>query len=565
MVNWIKQYYLELLAFGTIFLGLLICCAPNFTWMNTDCDGIHYTYAAKYLVPSHKTSAPLFLLIEWLFLKLPFGTEFWRMSFMSVIATTIASVFVYLTIMLRLVDKGIKERACGIAGAFVFGTSALVISQSTIAESYALVTLFGLAAYYFVLKGKWNWAAIMLGLGLATHHLIGIPILVLIIAYKELRSWKQIGIMSSFLLFYLYIPITVAVNNPPNMWGNTTLGSFFNDNASTALMLIGGLSIWDFPKRVLDVVGILAVSFGLGLIPLIFGWKVQAGRWLKNTLLWMMILPVIYFAVNLAPQTYVYMMPAIGFGAVLIGIGFAKMKYVLQCVVATGIITLALFNISYFDLGKNLDPELSASKYYYEELQKVPDGGILVAQQGWEWAAVYFFNKENNRNIIPVCVGTLPSASYQQGLREMGVMVNDYPDVKLGERPTTIAIDIMENNYDVWTTLPIEPRTYGATIIPVNKEIISMNIHNLIVSPVSIVDGSTDMDWKWKPSNPYNFITGAIEVEEWVWITFSNYNMLLLFMLGVIGGVPCWIIWTVVVKRKKWSLRKKKEVGMKCL
>ena len=71
MTNWIKQYWAELLVFGTILVVLLIDAAPDYTWINTDCDGIHYTYAAKYMVPAHKTSAPLFLLLGRLFLWLP--------------------------------------------------------------------------------------------------------------------------------------------------------------------------------------------------------------------------------------------------------------------------------------------------------------------------------------------------------------------------------------------------------------------------------------------------------------------------------------------------------------
>lgn len=549
MKGWIKNYWAELLTFGAIFGVLLLCCAPDMTWINTDSDGIHYVYSAKYLFPAHKTSAPLFLLLGNLFLKLPFGTEFWRISFMSVLVSTTSAVFVYLIIKEKLREK---SKIYALIGSLVFGGSALVISQSTIVETYALVTMFGIGAYYFATKKQWLWCAVMLGAGGAVHHLIGFTIIVLFIAYKGLRRWRYVGVTSAFLLFYLYIPLTTAINQPPEMWGNTTGQSFIVDNLSTAMMLIGGLSIWDFPKRILDTVGILGASLGLALIPT--GYFLVKKRWYKEPLLWLFVLPVIYYATNLAPQTYVYMVPAIGFGAVITGVGLAKMKPYWKWAVLSCAIGLLAFNANYFDIGRTLDPELSAKKYYNEELAKVPDKQILVAQQGWEWAAIYSYNKNNQHNIQPICVGTLPSLIYQAQIRAQGINLRSYPDEPLGSRPTLIALSIIELNTDVWTTQATAPTTYGAEIIPGkgNESVIDL-------SPISITDGSMDMVWRWKPSNPYDITTGAIEVREWMWIVFSNYTVLTFTMLGIIGAVPCWVLYMVFVKKKKWNLNLKRK------
>ena len=576
MTTWLKKYWAELLVFGAIFGVLLMDCAPDMTWINTDSDGVHYTYAAKYLLPAHKTSAPLFLLLGHAFLWLPFGTEFWRISFMSVLATTASAIFVYLIIREKLLLRNIgniayspsyiekinkKNKIYALIGALIFGGSALVISQSTIVESYALGTMFGRVAYYFAIKKQWMWCAVTLGAGGAVHHLIGITLIVLFIAYKGLRQWKYVGVMSAFLLFYLYIPISTVVNPAPNMWGNITGQSFLGDNLSTAQMLIGGLSIWDLPKRIFDAIGVLGISLGLALVPMFWLlWvrhtdpnPIRKQHW-REPLLWLFALPVLYYVVNLAPQTYVYMMPAIGFGAVIAGVGLSRMRPYWKWAVLTCAVGLLVFNANYFDIGRTLDPELSASKYYYEELDKVPDGEVLLAQQGWEWAAVYSYNKENGKEIIPACVGSLPSLWYQENLKGQGVKLEGYPEAKIGDRPTLIAHSIMELNDNIWTTKSISPKTYGAEIVPSKG-----NEDLIMLSPVSITDGSTDLLWQWKPSNPYDIITGAIEVEEWVWIVFSNYSCLTFGMLGMIGAVPCWILWILFVRKKKWSLRNTKE------
>lgn len=572
MKNWLKKYWAELLVFGAILGTLLLCCAPSATWINTDSDGIHYVYSAKYLYPAHKTSAPLFLLMGHAFLWLPFGTEFWRMSFMSVLATTVSTGFIYLIIKHYLwkqafggrdttyvTEENYKQYKQGklyaLIGALIFGGSALVISQSTIVETYALVTMFGLGAYYFAVKEKWLFCALMLGAGGAVHLLIGIPIMILLIAYKGLRRWKYVGTMAAFLLFYLYIPITAA-NAPINMWGNVTMGTFLADIGSTAQMLGGGLSIWDLPKRILDAVGVLGVSLGLSLIPI--GYFLVKRKWYKEPLFWLFILPVVGYVTNLAPQTYVYMLPVIGFGAVIAGIGLARMRPYWKWAVLSCAIGLLVFNANYFDIGRTLDPKLSATKYYNGELSKVPDGEILVAQQGWEWACVPMYNKENSRDILVACVGTLPSLYYQDSLRAQGIRLEDYPDESIGTRPTLIALSIIELNENVWTTQPTDMQTYGAEVITAKG-----NEHVIEISPHAITDGSTDMVWRWQPSNPYDVITGAIEVEEWIWLVYSNYTVLTFVMLGTIGAVPCWIGYMIFIKKRKWSLKRRvKEVWL---
>jgi len=544
MINWIKKYWAELLVFGAIFGVLLVCCTPDFTWINTDCDGIHYTYAAKYMVPAHKTSAPLFLLLGRLFLWLPFGTEAWRIALISVLASMGSVTFIYLIIKNKLGEKG---RLYALIGSLVFGGSALVISQSTIIESYALVTMFGLGAYYFAIKKNWLWCALMLGAGGAVHHLIGFPIIIFLIAFKDFRKWKYIGIMASFLLFYLYIPITTAINNPVNMWGNLTWETFMNDNLTSGAMLIGGLSIWDLPKRILDTIGVVGVSLGLAIIPI--GYFLIKKQWYKEPLLWLFILPIIYYATNLAPQTYVYVIPAIGFGTILAGICLARMKPYWKWVVLTGAVGLLIFNANYFDIGRTLDPELSASKYYYEELDKVPDGGMLVAQQGWEWACVPMYNDENDRNIIPICVGTLPSPFYQGWLKENGVKLTSYPDEPLATKEILIARSIIEQNDDVWITQRTDAKTYGAEIIPADASLIELPTQEE-------VDEMIIGKWAWKPSNPYDIITGAIEVEEWVRVLLSNYSCLTFGMMGGSGAVVGWIGYMFIVKRKKWNFKR---------
>ena len=536
MIKFFKEYWAEVLVIGVVGGVLLLCTLPDYTWMNTDSDGIHYVYSAEYLFPSHKTSAPLFLLLGRLFLFIPYGTEAWRIGLMSVIASTGSAIFIYLAIRHHLSGMtAVKMKLYALIGVVIFGGSALVISQSTIVETYALITMFCVGAYYFSLKQRWWLCSIMLGAGLAVHTLALVVAIVILIAKKDFRCFEYAGVMAAFLLFYLYIPITTAINNPPDMWGNTTLKTFAIDNLSTTMMLLGGLSYLDFPKRLLDTIGILGVSLGLSIVPI----TIMLKKW-KSLLFWLFVMPIFFFATNLAMQTYVYLMPSIAFGAILASIGLSRMK--VAWVYAVGIVAIGLliFNANYFDLGRTLDPELSASKFYNEELAKVPDGQILMPQYGWEWASIYPYNHREGRNIIPVSMDTLVSPVYQQQLRERGIKFGDIFEDNILLRQTYIAKTIVEMNENVWTTVTTNPKTYGSEVVLAKD-----NLQSLVKLPTETI-----AQWHFKPSNPYDYITGAIEVEEWNFITWSRKNMLVVISLGIYGYGFIWFLLRMRKKRK---------------
>jgi hypothetical protein len=545
----LKRYWLELLVFGGIAAVLFICQAPNFTWINTDSDGMHYVYAASNLMPAHKGSAPLYLLLGHLFLYLPFGTEFWRMALISVLSGIAGSVIIYLIIRNKLSENK-YSRYYALIGSLVYGGSALAISQNTIVESYPLVTAVCLAIYYFCLRQKWLTASILIGVAGAIHPtsiLITIPLL---IAYRPLRNWKRLAIMASFILFYLYIPLT---NRPPYMWNtpNSEGGAlgFIGDTISTALMLSGALAVSDMPKRILDTLGLLIVNFAfIGVIPLIFGF---GKKWWGTILFWMAATPAIYYMIDLAPQTYVYLQPTIAFGAVAVGIGLSKLNRKWLYTTGVALILLLSFNANYFDIGRTLDPQLSATKYYKEELPKVADGQILMPQYGWEWAAIYLYNANEKRHIIPVCVDTLVSPDYQKMLMEWGVQFENVQNDDRLTRQNEIALSIVRYNDVVWTTKTTDAMTYGCEVVNL-LTIKSPEVAGYVAKYATEPPGQLH----WKPTNPYDIITGAVEVNEWKFITLSSHNAFYLISLAIYGYGLVFFIFKLVkyIKRRKHGI-----------
>ena len=541
MRNRLREHWPGLLAVAVVLAANLIDLAPDVTWINTDADGPHYVYSAKYLMPAHKTSAPLFLLLGHVFLWIPYGTEFWRMGLMSVIATAITAWYVYLLTRHYAPERG---RSMGAIAAFCYGTSALVLSQGTIVETYALVTMFGVAGWYYALKGRWGLTAAMFGAGGAVHHLIAFPLIAALVAFRPFRQWRYILTMAGFLMFYLYLPVT---NRPPYMWHqpNASLaGDFLADNGSTLAMLGGGLSIWDLPKRLLDAGGLVLLSMPWIVAAI---WTFRQHR----ALMWLTVLPIVYYVSNLAPQTYVYVIAAVPFATVAAFAALAHHWRFVKRYMLTALVVFSGMTVWAGDIGRTLDPEMSAVKFR-QELDRIPDGDILLAQQGWEWAIVFPYNADKGRNITSICVGTLPSAPYRRDNLDARGIRYEVPVTDRIDTSTEIAQSIVRLNGRVWTTMPTMPRTYGATVIPARG---NEWVFGEPTRPVSITDGSRDMQWQWRPSHPYDIITGAVEVTDWTYITFSNYSVMFFVMLAVVAYAPVWFY-----QRALYAYRKRKGV-----
>ncbi len=535
---WLKRYYPEILVFGAVFAGLMVACLPALSWMMVNSDVGANILASKFLYPEHGTGEPLSSLLGRLFLFIPFGSDSWRMAVMAVLSTIGGMLFVYLTVKELLKDNQ-RRRTYATVGALIFGSAMLVVSQAIIVQLYALITMLCLGSFYFVVKKRWLLSAVMIGAGLAVHHLILIPWIVLLISHKEMRRWKTILVSLSFLVFYLYMPVATRLAGV-DYWANSSISDFFRTNLGTANLLIGGLAVWDFPARLFSTMGMLVVSFGLATIPLIW-WLWKTKKW-KSELLWLFALPIVYYVVHLAPDTMKYAEQSIGFGAIIAALGLSKLNIKWVYAVAGVAITLLAFNVNYFDVGRTLDPNLSAQKFYDEELPKIPDGQIYLTNTGWAWQMSLLYNKNENRHIIPVCIGTLTGEPYLVQLERQGVKLVRNDSDNMNERQATIAKSILRLNPNVWMDVVTTPSTYGNRVIKGD----SGQIDDILTHT-----GPSTPSWKFKPSNPYDMVTGSIQVDEWNWETLSNWNMRFFIGLGSIGLILNWLLFVLPAKRLK--------------
>ena len=554
--NKLIKYLPEIIIFAGIFAVLLNDLAPNFTYMDKAADSIGYVYSATYLYPSFHTSAPIFLLLGHVFMWIPIGTNAWRFGLLSVLATMGTCLFTYLIIKTKL------NKWYALLGTLIVGMSALVISQSIIIETYPLVVMLATGAYYFAIKKKWYIASIFLGVGLAVHLLAFFVFGIFLIAFKDYRkNWKALLITASFLLFYLYIPITSK--NAPPMWlpqSSSFVVSAIKDIFNTIVGLVGTIAIWNVPKRIFDALSIVGVSVGvLAVIPIIaYFWH---KKFYKDVLFWLIVIPIGLFISELDMNTFDYCMLAIPFLAIVAMLGLKKLQKpswqryeewgrVLIACVLISVIGFGVYNAWYFDIGVNLDPQMSTTEFYYDELPKIPDGAVYMPLWGWEWEAAFLYNKQYDAHLIIINEDMLVNIPYQKQIENEGIklVVSNNKNQSIAAKQMAQSIILLNNN--VWTTVTTDPTTFGAKVVSAD--------YNVNYAPLPneqlIASLTAHPPWEFVPYNPYKIMDTSLLETKWQYVVESNYS---LFFIADWAGGFFFMYWLMLKYIERENKKKK--------
>jgi hypothetical protein len=449
------------LIFAAILGFLVICCAPSGTWINTCSDGSHYTWAARDLRLAHSPGAPLYLLLGHGFTLLP-GDDFWNLALLSAVSTFGSCVVLFL-IARQITD----EKWLWVLPPLIFASSPLVFGQSTIVETYALVTFLGLLAFYFYITKRLVWCAISVGLGLAVHHLIllvGIPILIHMWRAGNFR-WRYVGIAALGLLIYIYIPLVAY--KQPYLWGDQNWWNYFLRTFSGGGGLAGGIAVWDIPARLPHAIGVLGIL--IVFIPVLV-WGNFRKLWL---LLALTFLPILYYVTNLAPQTVVYMVPGVAFGGILLvvrldqwgGEGLRR-AVISSVIIASGLLLLVC--LCTMDIGDTLDKDLSVREFQ-EQLAEIPEGEILIlGARLWENTTAIIYFEDNDRDVTVYSSYHYRShPSFMKGqIEDEGYLVPEFEEIEDLQADEGNQVFIELNDLDhYYTTEVTDPKSYGCRVI----------------------------------------------------------------------------------------------------
>ena len=365
------------------FLYFGSMAATDITWINTDSDSGIYLWSTKHLGLSHPTSSPLYNLTGYVLTNGAdsLATAAHTLSLMSAFFSAATALLIYLECRRRTLDPKLS-----LIGPLVYCASGLVVSQSTIIETYAPITAAMVAMYYWR-DSKWLFT-IPAVLAVGIHHLAGLTLIPLLLYRRRPTDlWILLG-----GLFYVYYPFA---QRPDATWSTLSpLNYFFGQN-----FLLGGIDpIEALPNRLYEGLLVIIGGFGVALIPIAL--RVKLIFQTKTYLLFLLALfPLIYYLTSIPPQTYVYTMPTFAFGAILAVEGLQHAhKQILYLTVVLSFVLLAL-NLSIYDIGNNLDSSPTSARRFIEQAESLPSNSIIYSSsRGWE--RVVSWNLENNITVV---------------------------------------------------------------------------------------------------------------------------------------------------------------------
>lgn len=421
--------------FGIIAIIYFVGVQTDMTWTGLGADQFDYVVAAEKMGATRPTGYPLYILVGWLFERLP-GNPFWALGLVSAVCTIGSAVVIWLMVrhLGRRLGIGDRDSLIGAyAGAAVYAGGLLVWSQGVIAETYSPTTFMMLLAVYLVFTKHYHWAALCVGLGLGLHHLVVFAFVPLAIYAWWLHrkglakfSWPILVVLC-ILGASVYLQCFLCTQFPPE----TTNGeSALFTQTTGSLPMAYQLPLQSTPGRLEEFLFVVLVDVGVGLPALFF---LRRSREI-DLLLVIVLLVASYYFFSFPPQWIRYMVPALGFACVLIGVGVSRflVRHVRALFVVLPLAALVC-NLVFFDIGRSVDSNggETTARELYETLDSVPDDSIIYTSVwGHAWLVAYYYGMEHDWRVVVVNQGGILYYPYwyRDEIERRGVnLPQDYP------------------------------------------------------------------------------------------------------------------------------------------
>jgi hypothetical protein len=423
-ISFIRNNWIILSLSAIIFAIYTVCVVPGLSWVGYDCDLGDFLYSAKFASNLHFPGYPIYSMLSWFIIRIPIGSEPWRMAFfLSTIPSIITCILVYLVVKKQTTNKWAPYVATlALAGANIFFMQCIVV------EMYSMSAMLATATYTCIIYKKYRLAAIFGGLTCSMHWLAIAAIIFFMMWKKEFRrKWKYI--ISFFLVPYIYILVMGIIHPSLSMisggfWGfvQYVFGTL-SDNMQWWL----NIAIWQVPMKVLQTIALFCVAFGLALIPMIkyiVDWKNS------KVLLAAFIIPFLYFFGCNASITIHHLMIVTPFFAIAAGLGLSKVKVIHPAIICAISLIMLVMIPCFYNIGTNLDKDLSAQQIYNSfsglsnksiivDLYEINDNGniSLGSLSGREATLLDIYDRETGRNI---CMINIESYCYNVSLLGLG-------------------------------------------------------------------------------------------------------------------------------------------------
>ncbi len=359
--------YIALIISICAFVHYIILAAKQYTWMFISGDSGDWLASANAWIVPQPYGSPLYISLCRLFGLIP-NQPVTLTILLSSLPSAITVGLVYV-----VVHKLTNKVWPAIASSLVLLGAGVFLTQSTILEEYALATMFLAFAYYFYISDRRKLMALCLGLGTAVHIFI-LPIAVFWFIVIRFRPKLIAVYLVSGALPYLMIPALMYFD------GGLTLTGLWEYWTGMSGAIVGTLSIFDTPQRLLSIAQILLMSLGLAVIPLWYGLKKPYDA-KKLVLVMIVLVSLWYHLTSLDPVSWTFLTFAIPSTTILVGIGLNKLHLNHTRAIVVFALILVLMNGVFLN-ANILTRENPLATTYYQELHSLPNESRIVASPG---------------------------------------------------------------------------------------------------------------------------------------------------------------------------------------
>jgi hypothetical protein len=397
-----------LIAIGLLALFLLyrLTAPPGLTWQHGGVDGGELALASWYPGPAHPPGYALYVLLGWLFMKLPLAAPIVRLQMMShVLACLTVLLTGYAAWLIASRQDLPRPRLTGWVAALTLALSRLFWTQAIIVEVYALLFLFFALTLVCALCLREhpdnNRMALLCGFvqGMAmTHHLSAVLWLPGLLVLWNWRQWRGLLIGLALGLWPILLLVLLGGHHPAANWGGVNASPQALLNHITAAqyhLYVAGVDAAAIWQRVRDWFVMLVADFALvGIIPLLVGMARLGGRLrvlLSSSLLWwipLMLFTTLYMAQDTAA---VYSGPLHIIAAIWLALGLAQITARMPGVVP--IILAVAYTVLLFTIHLpvvNLAQDTQPQQFVQDALVSVPPRSVVITNNDQETFTLWY-------------------------------------------------------------------------------------------------------------------------------------------------------------------------------
>jgi len=387
--------YMPLIIGVVAFAYYAILSAKTYTWVFISSDSGDWLAASNWWFVPQPYGSPLYILLGHLLNAFPGDLVIKMTLLLSVLPSAVTVILVYLIV--KRLTNNIKVAT---VSSFVLLGSAIFLTQSTVLEIYALATMLLVLGFWTYLNDRRYLTAICWGLGVSVHvFVLGAILFWLIIEWRRYLKPLLTTTVPIVAVFYGFILALMYLDTPRLLAGGLNVYSLKQYMFVTTGAILGQLSIFEAPKRLLLTAQLLLMSFGVALVPLVKSIKKPIAKPIA-VMLGIILWTFWYQITCIDPASWTFITYASPFIAILIGLGLSRLGRVHLKYVAAGALILIITNGIVLSANQ-LTNEKPLATDYYNALQELPDGSIVLVNPG-SYSLGLFYVISEGKDLSPL-------------------------------------------------------------------------------------------------------------------------------------------------------------------